>query len=111
MADTIDTHSEMLADLVVQEQGKPRGVARAEAAGLAYWLRATADIALPDTVNQDDEERRSLTRHVPLGVVAAITPWNYPSGKPPSNSDRPCWPATPSSSSPRRSPPGQPQTR
>ncbi|MET7685594.1 aldehyde dehydrogenase family protein [Streptomyces sp. NPDC005423] len=81
MADTIDTHTEMLADLVVQEQGKPRGVARTEVAGLGYWLRATAGITVLDTVNQDDEERRSVTRQVPLGVVAAITPWNYPLGQ------------------------------
>ncbi|MEY9968481.1 acyl-CoA reductase-like NAD-dependent aldehyde dehydrogenase [Streptacidiphilus sp. MAP12-16] len=81
MADTIEAHTELLADLVVQEQGKPRPVARAEVAGLAYWLRATADIPLVETVNQDDSERRSITRHVPLGVVAAITPWNYPLGQ------------------------------
>ncbi|WST82594.1 aldehyde dehydrogenase family protein (plasmid) [Streptomyces sp. NBC_01136] len=81
MADTIEAHTELLADLVTQEQGKPRPVARAEVAGLAYWLRATADIPLADTVNQDDQERRSITRHVSLGVVAAITPWNYPLGQ------------------------------
>jgi uncharacterized protein GlcG (DUF336 family) len=38
-------------------------------------------MTLPETVNEDSDERLSITRYVPLGVVAAITPWNYPIGQ------------------------------
>jgi aldehyde dehydrogenase (NAD+) len=81
IADVVDAHVPELARLVTAEQGKPLPVAEAEVAGLAYWLRGTATLDLPEIVNQDDDQRRSVTRHVPLGVVAAITPWNYPIGQ------------------------------
>ncbi|GAA1657827.1 aldehyde dehydrogenase family protein [Actinoplanes couchii] len=81
IADVVEANTGELARLVTREQGKPLPVAVAEVAGLAYWLRETATLDLPETVNQDDGERLSITRHVPLGVVAAITPWNYPIGQ------------------------------
>ncbi|MFD5470791.1 aldehyde dehydrogenase family protein [Streptomyces sp. NPDC127105] len=81
MADAVDAHTRELARLVVLEQGKPTPVAVAEVAGLALWLRQTAGLELSETVNQDDAERLSVTRRLPLGVVAAITPWNYPVGQ------------------------------
>src|SRR3546814_13726828 len=37
-----------------------------------------ASLDLPVTVNEDSAERYSETRHVPLGVVGAISPWNFP---------------------------------
>jgi acyl-CoA reductase-like NAD-dependent aldehyde dehydrogenase len=66
---------------VTAEQGKPLAVARGEVGFLTYWLRETARMELPETVNQDDAERFSVTRRIPVGVVAAITPWNYPLGQ------------------------------
>ncbi|GAA3636707.1 aldehyde dehydrogenase family protein [Kineosporia mesophila] len=81
IADIIDAHTDELAGLVTAEQGKPLAVAVTEVSGLSFWLRETAGLDLPVTVNQDDAQRRSVTRHVPLGVVAAITPWNYPMGQ------------------------------
>ncbi|MCE0540672.1 aldehyde dehydrogenase family protein [Kineosporia rhizophila] len=81
MADAIDDSAGELAELVTAEQGKPLPLALAEVAGLSLWLRRTAPLDLPETVNQDDAERLSVTRRLPLGVVAAITPWNYPLGQ------------------------------
>ncbi|MFI5938221.1 aldehyde dehydrogenase family protein [Actinoplanes sp. NPDC051494] len=81
IAGVIDANAVELARLVTREQGKPLPVAVAEVAGLSHWFRETAALDLPVTVNQDDAERRSVTEHVPLGVVAAITPWNYPLGQ------------------------------
>ncbi|MEU4411092.1 aldehyde dehydrogenase family protein [Streptosporangium sp. NPDC023963] len=81
IAEVIDANAGELARLVTLEQGKPLAAATGEVAGLGHWLRETAALDLPVTVNQDDAERRSITRHVPLGVVAAITPWNYPMGQ------------------------------
>lgn len=81
VADVVDANVAELARLVTLEQGKPVSAAAIEVAGLAYWLRETADLELPEIVNQDDADRLSVTRHIPLGVVAAITPWNYPIGQ------------------------------
>ncbi|WP_121161571.1 aldehyde dehydrogenase family protein [Micromonospora pisi] len=81
MADVVDAHLVELGRLVTAEQGKALAVATAEVAGLSYWLRETAALTLPEAVNEDSAERLSVTRRVPLGVVAAITPWNYPIGQ------------------------------
>ena len=46
--------------------------------GGAAWLGA-ATLDLPEhVVNEDTPERRSITRHAPIGVVGAIAPWNFP---------------------------------
>jgi aldehyde dehydrogenase (NAD+) len=81
MADVVDAHLDELSRLVTAEQGKPLEIAAGEVAGLGYWLRETAALTLPETVNEESAQRRSVTRRVPLGVVAAITPWNYPMGQ------------------------------
>jgi len=80
MADEIDAHSDALKRLLTSEQGKTLAEAAAEIAGATYWLRATATLTLPETVNEDSDDRLSITRHVPLGVVGAIAPWNFPLG-------------------------------
>ncbi|MEU0475974.1 aldehyde dehydrogenase family protein [Streptomyces olivaceus] len=81
MADTIEVHAEELAELISLEQGKPHALAAGEVGGVSYWLRQTALLDLPETVNQDDSTRLSVTRRAPIGVVAALTPWNYPLGQ------------------------------
>lgn len=37
-----------------------------------------ADIALPEEIIEDNEKRTIITRYTPIGVVAAIIPWNFP---------------------------------
>lgn len=37
-----------------------------------------ADIPLQEEVVEDTEKRKIVTRYVPVGVVAAIIPWNFP---------------------------------
>lgn len=64
--------------LLTQEQGKPHAEAQGEVMGAGYWLMGAATLDLPVTVNEDNAERYSETRHVPLGVVGAIAPWNFP---------------------------------
>lgn len=81
MAETLDANVELLATLITAEQGKPLSQARMEVQGAAWWARETAKMTLPETRNEDSATRLSITRHVPLGVVAAITPWNYPIGQ------------------------------
>lgn len=77
-AAAVDHNADSLAALLTREQGKPIGESRREVAGLASWLRAAAGRELPVTVHEDSPARYSETRHVPIGVVAAIAPWNYP---------------------------------
>ncbi|MFB7288687.1 aldehyde dehydrogenase family protein [Actinacidiphila glaucinigra] len=81
MADAIEAHVEPLRQVLAREAGKTLDDARGEILGLAYWLRGISKLRLPETVNEDSAARRSVTRHVPLGVVGAIVPWNYPLGQ------------------------------
>jgi aldehyde dehydrogenase (NAD+) len=67
-----------LKRLLTAEQGKPHQDAEMEVRGAGLWSQATAAQQIPETVNEDSKVRLSRTRHVPLGVVAAISPWNYP---------------------------------
>ena len=69
-----------LTDLLISETGKPRGVAAAEPAICDIWLRYYADLLIPREVLQDDERALIEVAYRPLGVVAAITPWNFPLG-------------------------------
>lgn len=78
LADRLIEEVEPMKRLLTREQGKPHKDAAEEVLGAANWLKAAASLDIPVTVNEDSAERYSETRHVPLGVVAAIAPWNYP---------------------------------
>ncbi len=78
MAGTIAANGEDLKRLLTSEQGKPHADAFGDVMGGAYWLQATASLDLPVHVVEDTAERRGETRHVPIGVVGAIAPWNFP---------------------------------
>ncbi|MGD9530215.1 aldehyde dehydrogenase family protein [Pseudonocardia sp.] len=67
-----------LARLLTLEQGKPLSRARGEiGSGLAY-VEAFARMELAPEVLKDDASEYIELQRVPLGVVAAITAWNYP---------------------------------
>ncbi|MDG2150374.1 MAG: aldehyde dehydrogenase family protein [Planctomycetota bacterium] len=73
---------EHLANLVTAEMGKPLADARREAAGTSGNIRrlaASCAEALAESTTYEDHEAATITRE-PLGVVAAITPWNFPLG-------------------------------
>lgn len=80
MADTLEANIGPISAILTAEQGKTLTDAAMEIGGAAYWLRETAKMTLPETVNDESSEHRSVTKHVPLGVVGAIAPWNYPIG-------------------------------
>ncbi len=67
-----------LAPLLTAEQGKPLAQARDEVQGAAWWIAQHAKIALEPEVIRDDDRAHVTVRRVPVGVVAAITPWNFP---------------------------------
>jgi acyl-CoA reductase-like NAD-dependent aldehyde dehydrogenase len=78
MATALEAAVERLAPLLTAEQGKPLHDARTELLTGAAWLRYYADLDLPGEVVQDDDRGFVEVVRRPLGVVAAITPWNFP---------------------------------
>ncbi|MCS5689124.1 MAG: NAD-dependent succinate-semialdehyde dehydrogenase [Acidimicrobiales bacterium] len=73
--------SEMLAQLMTAEQGKPLKAARAEvnyAADFLIWFAEEAKRVNGEWLPSQRPDQRFLSVKAPVGVVAAITPWNYP---------------------------------
>ncbi|GAT74942.1 putative betaine-aldehyde dehydrogenase [Microbacterium sp. HM58-2] len=77
-AEAIEEAASALAPLLTSEQGKPLAEARAEFIGAATWLRYYATLELPREVIRDDDSGYEEVVRRPMGVVSAITPWNYP---------------------------------
>ena len=79
-ADAVERSAEELAQLLSREQGKPLNGpnARFEVGACAAWLRAAATIRLETETVVDDGETRAVLHYKPIGVVAAIGPWNWP---------------------------------
>jgi acyl-CoA reductase-like NAD-dependent aldehyde dehydrogenase len=67
-----------LGSEITAEQGKPLREAGYEAMAGESWLGYYADLELPRQVIQDDKRAHVEVVTRPLGVVAAITPWNFP---------------------------------
>jgi len=74
----IKPHIAELTTLLTQEQGKPLAMAEGEIKSLLRFMKGLCEQSLPESVNEDSPVRRSVTRRVPLGVVAALSPWNFP---------------------------------
>jgi acyl-CoA reductase-like NAD-dependent aldehyde dehydrogenase len=66
------------ASLLTSEQGKPLDQAAGEVMGTVFTLRAFAQMRPETKVLRDDGGNRVVEHRTPLGVVAAITPWNFP---------------------------------
>jgi len=70
-----------LGKLMTAEQGKPLAEAKGEvayAAGFIEWFAEEAKRVYGDTIPSPWEDRRLLVIKQPIGVCAAITPWNFP---------------------------------
>ena len=78
IAGVVMENAETLAALLTAEQGKPLAHALGEIQAAAWWIGEVAKTELPVTVTDAMPGQRSTTRHVPLGVVGAIVPWNFP---------------------------------
>ncbi len=78
MAEAIEANVDAIARTLTREQGKPIADALGEVGGAAYFLRNYAGLALPVEVVEDSDLRRIELHRKPLGVVAAIVPWNFP---------------------------------
>ncbi len=73
--------SEQLARDLTQEQGKPLRAARTEvkyAADFLIWFAEEAKRVYGQIIPSPRADQRFLVMHQAVGVVGAITPWNYP---------------------------------
>ena len=74
-------HQEDLAKLMTAEQGKPLSESRGEiayAASFIEWFAEEGKRIYGDTIPQHQADKRIVVLKEPIGVCAAITPWNFP---------------------------------
>ena len=79
--DLIMANKEDLAQILTAEQGKPLSEARGEIAyGANYieWFSEEAKRIYGDTIPEPSNDKRLICIKQPVGVVACITPWNFP---------------------------------
>jgi len=77
----IDLHKEDLAKIMTMEQGKPINEAMGEvvyANNYVSWYAEEAKRVYGEMVPASSAEKRIFVKKEPVGVVAAITPWNFP---------------------------------
>ena len=80
--DLLLVNQEDLARLMTAEQGKPLAESRGEiaySAGFLSWFSEEAKRLYGDVIPGFARDRRVVVLKQPVGVVAAITPWNFPS--------------------------------
>ncbi|MFL5263374.1 MAG: NADP-dependent succinate-semialdehyde dehydrogenase [Anaeromyxobacteraceae bacterium] len=80
--DLILANQEDLAILMTAEQGKPLAESRGEiayAAAFIEWFAEEGKRVYGDTIPAHATDKRIIVVKEPIGVVAAITPWNFPS--------------------------------
>ncbi|MEM7039486.1 MAG: NAD-dependent succinate-semialdehyde dehydrogenase, partial [Bacteroidota bacterium] len=74
-------HQEALAQLLTTEQGKPIAEARGEVrygASFVEWFAAEAQRIYGEVIPGQSRDKRITVVKQPIGVVGAITPWNFP---------------------------------
>ena len=79
--DLMMANQEDLAVLMTAEQGKPLAESRGEiayAAAFVEWFAEEAKRIYGDTIPGHQPDKRLVVIKQPIGVVAAITPWNFP---------------------------------
>lgn len=79
--DLMIAHQDDLGLILTSEQGKPLAEAKGEIAyGAAYieWFAEEAKRAYGDTIPAPSKDKRIVVIKQPVGVVASVTPWNFP---------------------------------
>ena len=79
--DLMMANQEDLAKIMTAEQGKPLGESKGEiayAASFIEWFAEEGKRAYGDVIPPHQPDRRILVLKQPVGVAAAITPWNFP---------------------------------
>ncbi|MEM9655938.1 MAG: aldehyde dehydrogenase family protein, partial [Actinomycetota bacterium] len=79
-AELFEANAASLAKLITEEQGKPLSGpgSNFEMQAVIGWTQVPASLDLEPEVVFEDETRRDELHYGPLGVVAAIAPWNWP---------------------------------
>ncbi len=80
--DLMIENADELARILTEEQGKPLREAHGEilyAASFIEWFAEEANRVYGDVIPSHAEDKRLVVLKQPIGVVAAITPWNFPS--------------------------------
>src|SRR6202041_3679366 len=79
--DLIPQHEQDLATLMTAEQGKPLAESKGEiayAASFVEWFAEEGKRLYGDVIPGHQADKRLIVLRQPVGVVAAITPWNFP---------------------------------
>lgn len=76
--ETLETYRDELTELLIKETGKPRLFAGAEVANCFVFLDWHLNLKEPKGETYDTPEKSIVNKFVPLGVAAAICPWNFP---------------------------------
>jgi acyl-CoA reductase-like NAD-dependent aldehyde dehydrogenase len=77
-AEALRANADELAEIFTQEQGKTLEQSKGEVEWAAWWIDEILSLEIPvDLVFEDNTERHELHRR-PLGVIGAISPWNFP---------------------------------
>ncbi|HEY9090214.1 aldehyde dehydrogenase family protein [Parasphingorhabdus sp.] len=71
-------NAEEMSRLFTREQGRNVEMAKQEIIGAGMWMKAVAAMTPPVHVSEDSDTQFIETRYVPLGVICAIAPWNFP---------------------------------
>ncbi len=77
----LNAHADDLARIMTAEQGKPLAEARGEVvygASFIEWFAEEAKRIYGETIPTTDNNKRYIVIKQPIGVCAAITPWNFP---------------------------------
>jgi acyl-CoA reductase-like NAD-dependent aldehyde dehydrogenase len=78
LAEALSRHQDEFARLMTLEQGKPLMQAAFEIGGAVAMIQAFAEMKIEPRLLREDATQKIVQLRVPLGVVAAITPWNFP---------------------------------
>ena len=78
LADALEARLPEFATLLTKEQGKPLDQAQGEVFGSIMALRFYAELDTPPKILSETAQERVIEHRTPLGVVAAIAPWNFP---------------------------------
>ena len=77
-AEVLRANADELAEIFTQEQGKTLQQSKGEVNWAAWWIDEILSLEIPvDLVFEDEKERHEMHRR-PLGVIGAISPWNFP---------------------------------
>lgn len=78
LAQAMEERAGDFANLLTSEQGKPLDQAYYEIMGCVYMLKAFAQMRLEPKTLRETDGNTIIEHRTPLGVIAAITPWNFP---------------------------------